>query len=263
MYWINTNVGNTVILLIVSVIIAAVIVSSFSIKKPDESFFHLTSPMSDSTVVILTIILGIAITCGIDADYARINPHHLHLTDKINYFDPYDGWHYWPHDDQFCTAEGDRITLDEAWALYEEAHDVVRDLEGNVTAVYPKGEAPESELTGRSANCPYYLDNMTEEQQDAYLAAKDIVENNNISRSTLYDWLTNEYPYYYDSDTISFAIEALEENRIVDWYQECMDSFNDYIFYRTEYTREDVYDHLASKGFTSEEAEEVILLCNE
>ena len=254
MYYISTSYGKMFLLFVISLVIVFVCaVLTSSRKDKDLSFCSLVF------VFFTAIILAAALNEG----FALLHPHHVQFVETICYFDPFSSCHYWPRDDNFCTPEGDRITREEADQLYYDTHDFVRDFEGNILEVYPKGEAPESIYTARSEDCPYYLFNMDEEQQDAYCTACMIVENNHISKSAVYERLTDEYSENYPADVASFAIEAMEENQRVDWCAECEDTLLGYTCFRSDLTRREVYDMLIEDGFTKEEAEKAINDCSD
>lgn len=263
MYWASTSILKMAGLMIVSMIIVAVFIEFLSTNKLSKYFIPVIGPMSEGLKGLLIFSLGLFLVGGIEGGYAVLHPNHIYLTDKIEYFNPYIGYHYWPNDDQFCTADGERITRERAWELFDETHDLVRDAEGNVIETYPKGTAPETEYSYRSEDCPYYLFNMTEEQESAYYQAETYVDCNSISRDRVYEWLTDEYMNNYSPEVASFAIEAIEENGKVDWLEECEEAVIGYTCIRTDFTREDVYNLLIEDGFTQDEAETAITNCDE
>ena len=255
MYWISVDFWKESLLILICIIIVAVVIEVAVSMIFGGSFFVFSGPISMGIKGLMIIVLGGLLATGVDEAYAAVHPHHLHISDKINYFDPYGGWHYWPDDNQFCTAEGGRITREESLQLYNDAHDFVYDAEGNVIATYPKGEAPE---TGWSTDSPYYVPNMSTEQAEAYHDAKYIIETKKyISKSKLYDILMDpaDYRYNYTSEVVEFAFEALEENGIADWEEFCKRCASDTLGFRPDFSKEDLYNDLTEwEGYTPEEA---------
>ena len=266
MYIIETMGGRMTLLIIIGLISACAVLAFFWKKVLNKDFF--SADVGDFVLgvrVFAAILLGAFIANGINEAHRLVDAHHLAFAEEITPYTPYLGdYPFIPAEEEgsseykFCDADGNRITYAEGLQIFYDTHDFILDIEGRVVKTYPKGMAPAEEKNTRSLDCPYYLFNMTKEQQDAYFAAKSLVEKDNISRQGLYKKLTDPYSRNYPPEIADFAIEAALQNGKVDFTQECIDWVNGYMGIYTSAKREDVFQYLTGPdgdGFTVEEAE--------
>ena len=257
MYWIATDLIKAGMLLVFSFFVLSLFVPlvARNVFRVDVAYVMDRLSKSKIGAVLLLVLVGLT-AGGIDELYAAVHPHHLHFTDRIEWYNPYVGYHYYPSsDDAYCTKEGDRISKEEALRQFDETHDLERDSEGNVIATYPKGEGP---APTREDDSPYYVFNMSEEQANAYADAKGICGNVRlISKARLYKRLTDpDDRYRYSHERASFAIEALEQNGFADWTAFCIESASNMRANRADVSRGDMYNWLTEdKEYTPEEAE--------
>lgn len=97
---------------------------------------------------------------------------------------------------------------------------------------------------------------LTLAQENAIESAQSYLDYSGFSRANLLDQLTSEYGEGFDKSDAEFAIKYLEQNSLVDWNQEAVDSAESYLEF-SSYSRQGLLDQLTSKygeQFTTEQA---------
>lgn len=104
----------------------------------------------------------------------------------------------------------------------------------------------------------YLEDNdLVDWQAEAIESAQSYLELSGFSRTGLIDQLSSEYGDKYTAEEAAAAVQHLEDNSLVDWKEEAVQSAQSYLEY-SEFSREGLIDQLTSEygdKFTAEEAE--------
>lgn len=104
----------------------------------------------------------------------------------------------------------------------------------------------------------YLEDNdLVDWQAEAIESAQSYLEFSGFSRTGLIDQLSSEYGDKYTAEEAAAAVQHLEDNSLVDWKEEAVQSAQSYLEY-SEFSREGLIDQLTSEygdKFTAEEAE--------
>lgn len=94
------------------------------------------------------------------------------------------------------------------------------------------------------------LDNFTRGQQNAIKSAESYLNHSSFSKEELIHQLEFEK---YTSEEASFAIEYLEQNNKVNWYDEAVESAESYLSH-SSFSKEELIHQLEFEGYTDEEA---------
>ena len=100
----------------------------------------------------------------------------------------------------------------------------------------------------------------TASQENAIREAKSYLNYTSFSRNGLIDQLSSEYGSGYPYDDAVFAVTYLEENGLVDWYEQARKEAEDYLEY-TSFSRKGLIEQLTSEygsGFTADQAEQAV-----
>ena len=100
-------------------------------------------------------------------------------------------------------------------------------------------------------------DGMTMGQKNAIKSAKSYLSYSAYSREGLIDQLSSEYGEAYSVDDATYAVNYLEDNNLVDWYEQAVKSAESYLSF-SSYSREGLINQLTSEygeKFTTEQAE--------
>ena len=98
------------------------------------------------------------------------------------------------------------------------------------------------------------------EQQNAYKAGLSYLEFMSFSRQGLIDQLSSEYGDQYPLEVAEFAVNAIEEDGLVDWDAECEEAAESYLSFMT-FSKQELIDQLCSDygdQFTREQAERAV-----
>lgn len=94
-------------------------------------------------------------------------------------------------------------------------------------------------------------------QENAIRSAQSYLDFTAFSRAGLFDQLTSQYGEGFEAADAEFAIAYLEQNGLVDWNAEAVQSAESYLSF-TSFSRQGLYDQLTSQygeQFTPEQAE--------
>lgn len=97
-------------------------------------------------------------------------------------------------------------------------------------------------------------------QENAIRSAQSYLDFTAFSRAGLFDQLTSEYGEGYDGADAEFALAYLEQNGLVDWNAEAVESAQSYLDF-TSFSRQGLYDQLTSEyggQFTPEQADHAL-----
>lgn len=97
-------------------------------------------------------------------------------------------------------------------------------------------------------------------QQNAIDSALSYLDFSAFSRAGLFEQLTSEYGEGYEPADAEFALAYLEQNALVDWNAEAVESAESYLEF-TSFSRQGLYDQLTSEygsGFTPAQAEHAL-----
>lgn len=153
------------------------------------------------------------------------------------------------------------MTLAEAQAALEEVGLTLEPSEAGddwvITAQSPtSGEYPLEGLElSVTSEAPKPV--LTLGQENAIGSAQSYLSFSAFSRAGLYQQLTSEYGEGYEAADAEFAIAYLEENGLVDWNAEAVESAESYLEF-SQFSRAGLYQQLTSEygeGFTHEQAE--------
>lgn len=101
---------------------------------------------------------------------------------------------------------------------------------------------------------------LTRGQENAIRSAQSYLDFTAFSRAGLFDQLTSEYGEGYEGADAEFALAYLEQNGLVDWNAEAVESAESYLSF-TSFSRQGLYDQLTSEygeQFTPEQAEHAL-----
>ena len=99
-------------------------------------------------------------------------------------------------------------------------------------------------------------EDMTMSQANAYDAALSYLEFSHFSKKGLIDQLSSEYGDGYDLKDAKFAVNAVEENGLVDWYEQAEGAARDYLD-SMSFSKNELIDQLESEygdNFTHDQA---------
>jgi hypothetical protein len=97
-------------------------------------------------------------------------------------------------------------------------------------------------------------------QQNAIDSAQSYLDFSGFSRAGLYKQLTSEYGEGYEPADAEFALAYLEQNALVDWNAEAVESAESYLDF-SSFSRQGLYEQLTSEygeGFTPDQAEHAL-----
>ncbi|MDX2377305.1 Ltp family lipoprotein [Microbacterium sp. LRZ72] len=97
-------------------------------------------------------------------------------------------------------------------------------------------------------------------QENAIRSAQSYLDFSAFSRAGLFDQLTSEYGEGFEAADAEFALAHLEENGLVDWDAEAVESAESYLEF-SSFSRQGLYEQLTSEygeSFTAEQAEHAL-----
>jgi hypothetical protein len=97
-------------------------------------------------------------------------------------------------------------------------------------------------------------------QQNAVDSAQSYLDFSGFSRAGLFEQLTSEYGEGYEPADAEFALAYLEQNGLVDWNAEAVESAESYLDF-SSFSRQGLYEQLTSEygeGFTPAQAEHAL-----
>ena len=104
------------------------------------------------------------------------------------------------------------------------------------------------------------METLSVEQRNAVIAGKSYLSFSGFSKQGLIDQLSSEYGDNYPEEVASFAVQYLEDNKLVDWGEEAVESAQNYLDF-SGFSRLGLIDQLTSEygdQFTKEEAETAV-----
>ena len=100
----------------------------------------------------------------------------------------------------------------------------------------------------------------TMEQKNAFEAGYSYIDLMSFSKQGLIEQLSSEYGDNYPQDVAEFAVQALEDNDMVDWDVECEEAAQDYLD-NMSFSKQELIEQLSSEygdQFTVEQAERAV-----
>ena len=97
-------------------------------------------------------------------------------------------------------------------------------------------------------------------QENAIGSAQSYLDFSGFSRTGLFEQLTSEYGEGFEAADAEFALAYLEQNGLVDWNAEAVESAKSYLEF-SQFSRDGLYEQLTSQygeGFTHEQAEHAV-----
>lgn len=114
-----------------------------------------------------------------------------------------------------------------------------------------------SDIDDAASSSNIFSDDMTLGQQNAIKSAQSYLKYSAFSRAGLIEQLTSEYGEGFETDEAEFAIAYLEDNNLVDWNEQAVESGKSYLSH-SAFSKAGLIEQLTSEygeGFTQEEAE--------